>query len=248
MTPANYFKNILGCKESTSTLKLPSPFPRENLCLLISDRISTLYKQRDRTKPEVAMSLLTMVRQKKGNYLFFFPSYEYMMMVHEIFTEKSPETKTIIQTPAMKEDERDEYLNMFSRENLETLVGFAVMGGIFGEGIDLIGDRLCGVVIVGVGLPGISPEREIIRKYFTEYNQAGFEYAYMYPGINRVFQAAGRLIRSESDRGVILLIDKRFSTVQYKPLFPREWHPIRVRDNEQLGDIVKGFCTEFQTS
>ncbi len=248
MTPADYFKNILGCKESTSTLKLPSPFPRENLCLLISDRISTLYKQRDRTKPEVAMSLLTMVRQKKGNYLFFFPSYEYMMMVHEIFTEKSPETKTIIQTPAMKEDERDEYLNMFSRENLETLVGFAVMGGIFGEGIDLIGDRLCGVVIVGVGLPGISPEREIIRKYFTEYNQAGFEYAYMYPGINRVFQAAGRLIRSESDRGVILLIDKRFSTVQYKPLFPREWHPIRVRDNEQLGDIVKGFCNEFPTS
>ena len=144
----------------------------------------------------------------------------------------------------MKEDERDEFLNMFSRENLETLVGFAVMGGIFGEGIDLIGDRLCGVVIVGVGLPGISPEREIIRNYFAKHNQAGFEYAYMYPGINRVFQAAGRVIRSESDRGVILLIDKRFSKVQYKALFPIEWRPIRVHDNGQLGDIVKTFWND----
>jgi len=248
MTPADYFKNILGCKESTSTLKLPSPFPRENLRLLISDRISTLYRQRNRTKQEVAMALLTTVRQRKGNYLLFFPSYEYMMMVHEIFTEESHETKTIIQTPAMTENEREEFLNMFSRENLETLVGFGVMGGIFGEGIDLIGDRLCGVVIVGVGLPGISPEREIIRKYFTQFNRAGFEYAYMYPGINRVFQAAGRLIRSESDRGVILLIDQRFSTAQYKPLFPKEWHPVRVRDNEQLGDNVKEFWTESPIS
>jgi len=248
MTPADYFKNILGCKKSTSTLNLPSPFPRENLCILISDRISTLYRQRNRTKPEVAMALFTTVKQRKGNYLLFFPSYEYMMLVHEIFTEENPETKTIIQTPAMSEYERDEFLNMFSQENLETLVGFGVMGGIFGEGIDLIGDRLCGVVIVGVGLPGISPEREIIRKYFTQYNRAGFEYAYMYPGINRVFQAAGRLIRSESDRGVILLVDKRFSTVQYKPLFPREWHPIRVRDNEQLGDIVKEFWNGSPTS
>jgi len=190
------------------------------------------------------MALFTAVKQRKGNYLIFFPSYEYMMLVHEIFTEESPEIKTIIQTPAMTEDERDAFLGMFSRENLETLVGFAVMGGIFGEGIDLIGDRLCGVVIVGVGLPGISPDREIIRKYFTQYNRAGFEYAYMFPGINRVFQAAGRLIRSESDRGVILLIDNRFSTVQYKSLFPREWHPIRVRDNRQLGDIVKEFWGE----
>jgi len=241
MTPAGYFKNILGCKESTSTLKLPSPFPRENLCLIISDRISTLYKHRERTKPEVAKSLVRMVTQKKGNYLLFFPSYEYMMMVHEIFTEKSSAIKTIIQTPAMKEDERDNFLNMFSRENCETLVGFAVMGGIFGEGIDLIGDRLCGVVIVGVGLPGISPEREIIRDYFTKNRQAGFEYAYMYPGINRVFQAAGRVIRSESDRGVILLIDKRFSTIKYKALFPIEWRPIRVHDNGKLGNIIKTF-------
>ena len=248
MTPADYFKNILGCEGFISTLTIPSPFPRENLCLLISDRISTLYRQRNRTKPEVAMALLAMVKQRKGNYLLFFPSYEYMIMVHEIFTEENPEIRTRIQNAAMTEDERDTFLRMFSHENIETIVGFAVMGGIFGEGIDLIGDRLCGVIIVGVGLPAISPEREMIRKYFTQYNRAGFEYAYLYPGINRVFQAAGRLIRSESDRGVILLIDKRFSTMQYQPLFPKEWRPIRVKDNEQLGDIIQAFWNLSPTS
>jgi len=244
MSPVAYFKNILGCKESTSMLELPSPFPRENLCLLISNRTSTLYRQRDRTKSEVALAILTTVRQRKGNYLLFFPSYEYMMMVYTTFTAESPETKTLLQIPEMTEDERGKFLEKFGRENTESLVGFAVMGGIFGEGIDLVGDRLSGVVIVGVGLPGISPERDIIREYFANVNSRGFEYAYLYPGINRVFQAAGRLIRTETDRGVVLLIDRRFSTVQYRSLFPKEWHWVRVKDNRELGYNITRFWNE----
>jgi DNA excision repair protein ERCC-2 len=244
MSPIDYFKTILGCKESTSMLELPSPFPRENRCLLISDRTSTLYRQRDKTKSEVALAIHTVVRQRKGNYLLYFPSYEYMMMVYTAFTSECPGFKTIIQVPVMTEDERGEFLDKFGRENRETLVGFAVMGGIFGEGIDLVGERLSGVVIVGVGLPGISPERDIIRDYFTTINNRGFEYAYLYPGINRVFQAAGRLIRTETDRGVILLIDRRFSTVQYRSLFPKGWHPMRVKDNGELGHTITRFWNE----
>ena len=164
-----------------------------------------------------------------------------MNMVHDLFKEKNPKTKTIIQTFGLKEDERDRFLQTFTHENPETLVGFVVMGGIFGEGIDLLGDRLSGAVIVGVGLPAISPERELIRDYFTNQSQAGFEYAYVYPGMNRVLQAAGRVIRSENDRGVVLLIDQRFSNYQYKTLFPEEWHPFHVQNETGLTNILEEF-------
>jgi DNA excision repair protein ERCC-2 len=141
----------------------------------------------------------------------------------------------------LTEDERDRFLQRFSKENQETLVGFVVMGGIFGEGIDLIGDRLSGAVIVGVGLPAITPERELIRDFFTNRSQAGFEYAYVYPGMNRVLQAAGRVIRSESDRGVVLLIDQRFSKYQYKTLFPEEWDPLHIQNETTLTDALEDF-------
>ncbi len=241
MTPAEYFRKILGCEESTQTLILPSPFPRENLCLLIANRISTLYKQRDKTIPELTQTILAAVTQKKGNYLLFFPSYQYMRKIHTSFTEKAPETKTILQTPGMREDEREQFIQHFSQDNRETLVGFAVMGGIFGEGIDLVGDRLTGAIIVGVGLPGICLERDLIREHFANLTGAGFEYAYLYPGINRVFQAAGRVIRSETDRGLVLLIDTRFSTFRYISLFPREWHALKVKDTQQLRQRIQGF-------
>ena len=244
MTPAAYFQKILGCDESARTRMLPSPFPGENLCLLISGNISTLYKQRVKTVPAVTQAILATVQQKKGNYLLFFPSYQYMKMVYESFSEKRPDIETILQTRGMKEHERKIFLERFAHDNEETLVGFAVMGGIFGEGIDLVGDRLTGAVIVGVGLPGISLERDLIRDYFTHSNGAGFEYAYMYPGINRVFQAAGRVIRTEYDRGVVLLIDQRFSTFRYKSLFPREWRPIKVKEEEHIRALLQEFWGE----
>ncbi len=241
MTPMGYFKKILGCDASATGLILPSPFPGENLKPFVYDRISTLYRDRDNTKEQVSQAISTLVSQKTGNYLIFFPSYEYMMMVFEAFQSDCPDGEVIIQAPGMSENEREEFLNRFSRENHQTLVGFAVMGGIFGEGIDLVGERLSGAVVVGVGLPGISLEKELIRNYFDGHHNAGFEYAYQYPGINRVLQAAGRVIRTETDRGVVLLIDQRYGTHRYRSHFPGEWDPVKVQSREQLTQALQKF-------
>ncbi|MEE8397445.1 MAG: ATP-dependent DNA helicase, partial [Desulfobacterales bacterium] len=244
MTPIDYFIKILGCDVSTENRIIGSPFPEDNLGLFVADRVSTFYRDRDRTKQMVTGAILTLVNERKGNYLVFFPSYAYMDMIYSVFCEKTPDMKTIHQTPGMSEPERDAFLDQFSREHADTTVGFAVMGGIFGEGIDLVGDRLSGVAIIGVGLPGISLENDLIRDYFATETGTGFEYAYLYPGINRVLQAAGRVIRTSRDRGVVLLIDQRFSTFRYRSLFPATWRPVKVQDEEQLAGGVKVFWGE----
>ncbi|MBU2552319.1 MAG: ATP-dependent DNA helicase [Proteobacteria bacterium] len=242
MTPTEYFREVLGCHDEAARLVLPSPFDPDNLCLMVLDRISTLYKNRDRTKEDVARTLAALVGKRPGNYLLFFPSYEYKDMVRSIFeAETAGEVETLDQRPGMSEAEREAFLERFSSDNPGVLVGFAVMGGIFGEGIDLVGDRLTGAVIVGVGLPGISPERDLIREHFAQSRGAGFEFAYLYPGINRVLQAAGRVIRSETDRGVVLLIDERFSWTQYRALLPREWRPVRVSGRKGLEAVLERF-------
>jgi DNA excision repair protein ERCC-2 len=248
MSPMEYFKKILGCTESAKQLTLPSPFPGDNLGLFVADGVSTLYRQRENTKEQVAEAIFTLIHQKKGNYLVFFPSYEYMMTVHESFTVGCPPSEIILQTPNMSDPEREAFLKRFARENPQTLVGFAVMGGVFGEGIDLVGDRLSGAVVVGVGLPGISLERELIREYFAVSLHAGFEYAYQFPGINRVFQAAGRVIRTETDRGVVLLIDQRYATQRYRALLPAEWNPARVRNLRQFADDLRMFWAPQQAT
>jgi DNA excision repair protein ERCC-2 len=244
MTPMDYFKQILGCDQTADHLILHSPFPGENLGLFISDRISTYYRHRDQTVSRVSQIIGAFVAQKTGNYLLYFPSYAYMLKVYRAFAGDNPHTETIRQTPGMTESQREAFLKRFSQDNPQTLVGFAVMGGIFGEGIDLVGDRLLGAVVVGVGLPGISLERELIKEYFDNALSAGFEYAYIYPGINRVLQAAGRVIRSEKDRGVVLLIDQRYARFQYKSLLREEWDPVRVQDTRQLTDGLQKFWNE----
>jgi DNA excision repair protein ERCC-2 len=244
MTPMDYFKNILGCDQTAHHLILHSPFPGENLGIFISDHISTYYRHRDQTISQVSRVIGTLVDQNTGNYLLYFPSYAYMQKVYRAFTADNPDTETIIQTPGMSEPDREAFLKRFSQDNLKTLVGFAVMGGIFGEGIDLIGDRLVGAGIIGVGLPGISLERELIKEYFTRTLSAGFEYAYLYPGINRVLQAAGRVIRTEKDRGVVLLIDQRYARYQYNSLLREEWDPVRVRDTRQLTEALQRFWNQ----
>ena len=241
LTPADYFKKILGCNPSACTLLLPSPFPPNNLGLFIADRLSTFFQEREQTKEHVTSAIQTLVQEKKGNYLLYFPSYAYMQLIFDAFTMRNLSLETLIQKPGMSEPDREDFLNHFSQKHSETLVGFAVMGGIFGEGIDLVGDRLSGVAIVGVGLPGISLENDLIREYFSRTTGSGFEYAYLYPGINRVLQAAGRVIRTSQDRGVVLLIDQRFSTYRYRSLFPTTWQPVKVRDEIQLETGLKAF-------
>ena len=244
MTPIDYFKQILGCDPIAPQLILPSPFPGDNLGLFICDKISTYYRQRDQTVDQVAQVIAALVGQKNGNYLLYFPSYAYMRKIFDAFTDRHPHMETILQTPGMSEPEREAFLRRFSQDNPQTLVGFAVMGGIFGEGIDLVGKRLVGAVVVGVGLPGISLERELIKQYFARTLNAGFEYAYLYPGINRVLQAAGRVIRTNKDRGVVLLIDQRYARYQYKSLLREEWDPVWVRDPEQLVDGLRKFWNQ----
>ncbi|MGD8521849.1 MAG: helicase C-terminal domain-containing protein [Desulfobacterales bacterium] len=241
MTPISYFKTILGCEDHADRLILPSPFPRENFGVFVSHRVSTLYRQRHQTKSEVTKAILTFVTQHHGNFLLYFPSYEYMLMVYDLFQAECSQIDTIIQTPGMSESERDAFLERFAQQNPETLVGFAVMGGIFGEGIDLVGNRLSGAAVVGVGLPAISLENELIRHYFEKFFNAGFEFAYLYPGINRVLQAAGRVIRTEEDRGVVLLIDQRYATARYRSLLPEHWRPIQAINHQQLAEDLQAF-------
>jgi DNA excision repair protein ERCC-2 len=241
ITPVSYFTRMLGCKEKARKRIFPSPFPPENRCLLVANSVSTLYRHRTNTKNELAKTIGSLVSAKKGNYLIFFPSYAYMEMIYPLYAEQYSFHKILVQKQGMSEDERAQFLAHFSHENVNTLVGFVVMGGIFGEGIDLMGDRLSGAVIVGVGLPGISLERELIRVHFEEKQMPGFNYAYLYPGLNRVFQAAGRVIRSEEDRGVILLVDTRYSLPQYSSLFPLDWHVRFVRNEWQRERILENF-------
>ena len=241
ITPISYFAKVLGCRDTVTKRILPSPFPSQNLCLCVARSISTLYKQRVLTKDSLTRTLGTFIDTKSGNYLVFFPSYEYMHMILPLYRQAYSHHKILVQKAGMTEDEKYEFLINFAHENSHTLAGFVVMGGIFGEGIDLRGDRLSGAAVVGVGLPGLSPERELIRHHFTSHNEPGFQYAYLYPGINRVFQAAGRVIRSEKDRGAVLLIDTRYSQLQYNSLFPKEWRTRCVGSNTHMKRIFQEF-------
>ena len=220
LTPMDYHMDLLGGDKNDYNILLSSPFPRESLCLLVAANISTRYKDRERTYEDVVKYIESFISAKKGNYLIFSPSYAYMKKIHELLLGRNKDLNIIVQESNMTEVEREEFLQNFEEDNI---IGLAVMGGIFSEGIDLVGDKLIGAVIVGVGLPQICFERDIIKDYFQHHLGEGFEYAYVYPGINKVLQAAGRVIRSPQDKGAVLLIDDRYGTPKYKSLFPKEW-------------------------
>jgi len=228
LTPLEYFRNILGGDEKDYTLRLRSPFPQHNLCLMIDGRISTKYKFRESSFEPVAERIFKMVSARKGNYLAFFTSYAYMNEVIEIFRSNHPEVTTIVQSPDMDEVSKESFLLRFDPDNGETMLAFAVLGGVFSEGVDLKAERLIGVVVVGVGLPMITEERNVISAYYSRLMGAGFEYAYVYPGMNKVMQAVGRVIRSDTDRGAVLLIDTRYTISDYRNLFPFEWSHARL--------------------
>ncbi len=231
LLPVDYFMKLLTGEVEYPRRIFQSPFPVENVCLLIHNQISTRYAQRADSYSALASAIETICSNHVGNYLVYFPSHAYLAAVFELLKEKLPERQILVQDRAMTEADREAFLARFSTSNQETLVGLAVMGGIFGEGIDLVGERLIGVVVVGVGLPQLGLERDLIKEYFDRLSGSGFEYAYQYPGFNRVQQATGRVIRTETDRGIIVLIDDRFAHARYRHLFPAHWRGVQVVQN-----------------
>ena len=197
----------------------------------------------------MAQLIMETVEAKVGNYMVFFPSYAYCGEVYRRFLELSEgKIRSVIQESGLTEEEKEAFLAEFSEEPAESFAAFCVLGGMFSEGIDLRGDRLIGVIVVGVGLPQLSPEQDVIRDYYDEKNHMGFAYAYQYPGMNKVLQAVGRVIRSGSDRGVALLIDQRFSKPAYRRLFPAHWsHFRRISDAEALrGELLRFWGTDLE--
>lgn len=242
LSPIRYFTAMLGGGNDAEVLTIPSPFPKENLCVYVDDTISTKYKTRASSYDRIAGAILETASARIGNYMVFFPSFEYLNEVYYRFMGVNTGIRTIYQIPGMSEAARQEFLEEFDSFGETSLVGFAVMGGVFGEGIDLTGDRLSGAIIVGVGLPQLCNERNIIRRHFDDQTGAGFEYAYTYPGINRVLQAAGRVIRTEEDMGVVVLLDERFSYHVYEDLLPSEWNPIaRASEGCLLSEVLQDF-------
>ncbi|WP_271004578.1 ATP-dependent DNA helicase [Listeria seeligeri] len=242
LRPIDYYTNVLGGEEDTSRMVFSSPFEQQNMHLLVADNISTKYQMRDQSLASVVEALAALIAGKKGNYLFFFPSFQYLQNVYELFREKYPEIVVRKQEGAMDEEQREAFLEAFKAGNLETLVGFCVLGGVFSEGIDLRGERLIGAAIVGVGLAQLNPESDLIKDYYNETIGQGFDYAYQLPGMNKVLQAVGRVIRGESDRGVVLLIDERFSASRYRTLFPAHWnHAKIVKNTKEITEQVTEF-------
>ena len=239
LTPRDYFADILGCERS-STLTLSSPFERDNLCLLGISNISTRYEDRQRSSANVANVIRATIAGRAGNYIVYFPSYSYLSEVKAVFEKRYPNINITAQSKSMSENAKKEFLDSFDAKKEGTLVGFCVLGGSFSEGIDLRGERLIGAIIVGVGLPTISTELNIIKEYFDKTRENGYAYAYTYPGMIKVLQAAGRVIRSEDERGVVILIDDRFATPEYHELMPEHWKHLRflTTANDLLAQIT----------
>lgn len=232
LEPIHYYKSLLTQSKGTD-VKFPSSFPQENLLLYIVDEISTRYLDREQSVTTILSFALAMISPKKGNYIIFFPSYLYLNMVKEVWEKANIDAELIIQRRDMSILEREETMSMFTTDSMKTQVAFFVMGGVFGESIDLIGDQLSGVMIIGVGLPMVAPFNNVLRSHYDETFQSGFDFAYTYPGLNKVIQAVGRVIRTEQDRGVAILLDDRFASRKYLSMYPKHWSHLKIENDPQ---------------
>ncbi|MCI8837569.1 MAG: ATP-dependent DNA helicase [Hungatella sp.] len=247
LLPVTYYKELLSGNTEDYAVYAESPFPGRNRLLMVAGDVSSKYTRRNRREFEkVLFYIMDTAGQQRGNYMVFFPSYRYMNEILKLWEEREEETgergfELLVQSSRMDEGEKEAFLEEFNGERKDTLVAFCVMGGIFSEGIDLKEDRLIGVMVVGTGLPMVCTEQEILRNYFDQKNGRGFDYAFQYPGMNKVMQAAGRVIRTMEDRGIILLMDDRFLRDEYQALFPREWRSYKVVNRRNVGKTVKEF-------
>ena len=246
LTPPDYFADILGGGKDAVRISLPSPFNPKNCCVVAIPSVSTRYEDRAATYKKLAAYVAATVSGKKGNYIVYFPSYQYMEAVHKAFAERYPAVSTVVQTRGMTQSEREAFLDAFVADGA-LRVGFCVLGGSFSEGVDLPGKKLIGVIVVGTGIPAISNERNILRDYYETTRESGYDYAYTYPGMNRVLQAAGRVIRREDDRGVIVLIDERYESPRYIPLLPEHWNHLQyARNPNELAKTVLEFWSDSE--
>lgn len=220
LSPLSYFKDLLGGDAETDGISFDSPFRADQMKLSILGHDVT-FKGRSASLARVADDLAQHVRGSSGNHLIFCPSMQYLSEIEPLLKERLPDVSLFSQTSLMDEAQRSLFLERFAIG--ARIAGLAVLGGIFSEGVDLPGDRLVGVAVVGVGLPRLSLERDVLQAHFDSTRGEGFDYAYRFPGMQRVLQAVGRLIRSEEDRGNVLLIDRRFRESRYRSLFPVWW-------------------------
>ena len=241
LSPIDYYINlIVNNNNNVKTLSLPSPFKKENFKVLVDNSTSFIYKDRLLTIDKIRDYILTFSKKRKGNYMVFCPSYKYLETLKLVL--KDDDLNIIYQEKNMTNFSKDLFLNEFKEKVNKTTIGVVVLGGIFSEGIDLVGDRLNGVIILGIGLPSISFENELKKEYYNSLSYNGFEYAYINVGINKITQALGRLIRSENDKGIALLIDYRYKNKTYIPLFNDKWSNHKVIKNKyELEDELDKF-------
>lgn len=244
LLPVGYYKEQLGgAKEDMAVYAKSAFLPEQRKVLIAKDATSKYTRRGAKEYRKIASYIENFVSAKQGNYLLFFPSYSFMDEV--ILQLKNVKGwRLLVQSADMREKEREDFLAAFNVDTKESVVGCCVMGGIFSEGIDLRAERLIGAVVVGTGLPMVCHERELFKDYFEEKKGRGFDYAYLYPGINKVFQAGGRVIRTIEDKGAILLLDERFLGRQYRDLFPREWLPYEVVDANEMKGVLRRFWKE----
>ncbi len=249
LSPADYFASVLGGGSKFEKIVLPSPFPPERRFVATVGCISTRFEDRDKSARRVSTVIAAVASAKKGNYIVYFPSYGYLNKVLPIFAAKYPSVPTAVQKPHMTRAEKEEFLAFFKNDNGKLRIGFCVLGGSFSEGVDLPGSRLIGTVIVGVGLPGLSAEKNMIREYFDADGECGYDYAYTYPGLNNVMQAAGRVIRKIDDRGVIVLVDDRYTDEKYARVLPEHFKgALDVREIGALPALLADFWRESDDS
>lgn len=243
LLPVNYYKELLSGNREDYAVYARSPFDVGQRLLLVGRDVTSRYTRRnEREYAKIVGYIEEIVRGREGNYLVFFPSYQYMEAVYGLMRRRDGEAfAAIVQSKDMSEQEKEAFLRSFEQRREGTLVGLCVMGGVFSEGIDLKGDSLIGAVIVGTGLPSINTAGQLLRRYYDEKENCGYEYAYVYPGMNKVLQAAGRVIRTDGDQGVIALLDDRFLTPQYLSLFPAEWSDYVTATNRTVGQEVLDF-------
>ena len=244
LTPPEYFCSVLGGGKQSKCVSLPSPFDSDKLCVAVADYVNTRFEDREDNAKRFATVIAATVKAKAGNYIAYFPSYKCLEQTYMAFVKKYPKVTAIVQKKNMTDNERQEFLSAFKDDKGKLRVGFCVLGGAFSEGVDLPGSRLIGSIIFGVGLPALSNEKNIIREHYDSKNDEGigYDYAYTYPGMNNVLQAAGRVIRSADDTGIVVLADDRYATPKYRALFPEHWKGVQYAGNaSSLAEIMRRF-------